>query len=138
MENYQLFETEHFVARQADGYRIPGYVIIMSKSARTALADFSAAEQAELMQCIARAEALVQKLIQPERIYVMKFAEVNQTVHFHVFPRTAAIGKAFATAQGEPAPYNGARLVDWIWDAHTSLQYSDTQIEDFIIQARAL
>ncbi len=136
MSNHLLFETENFTASQADEYRIPGYVIVDAKSEATELADFSSEVAAELMQCLARAEALVKNLIQPERIYLMKFGEMVPRVHFHIFPRTARIGDAYAAEVDDPKPYTGARLVDWIWLHHAGLGFTDGDIEGFVERAR--
>ncbi|MFT5288478.1 MAG: diadenosine tetraphosphate (Ap4A) HIT family hydrolase [Planctomycetota bacterium] len=136
MSNHLLFETEHFTASQADGYRIPGYVIVNAKSEVTELADFPPDVATELMQCLARAEALVKALIQPERIYLMKFGEMVPRVHFHIFPRTARIGDAYAAEVDDPKPYSGARLVDWIWQHHAALGFTDREIKHFVEGAR--
>ena len=66
----------------------------------------------------------------------MKFGEVNPRVHFHVFPRTTRIGQAYGDEIDDKAPFNGAKLVDWIWANHGSLGFSDDDIHNFINQAR--
>ncbi|MCP5143289.1 MAG: hypothetical protein H6978_00535 [Gammaproteobacteria bacterium] len=136
MDNLLLFETTHFYAIQARDYRVPGYVIIYSKSECDSLAGFDAGQGAELMQCLVLAERIVQQLLTPERIYILKFGEALPRIHFHVVPRTARIGLAFEQQSSNQPPYNGARLVDWLWQQHASLGYGDEELTDFIKQAR--
>ena len=127
--DYLIQETDRFTIKQSDLYRVPGYLIIESKADLTTVTEFDSEASVDLLQCVATAETLLQKLLQPERIYIMKFGEMNPRVHFHVFPRTKRIGDAFRSALGEDAPYNGARLVDWVWSNHESLGFTDDDIE---------
>jgi len=131
-----LNETAHFTVSQARGYRVPGYLIIEAKADVTRLADFEPEAAAELMQLIVAAEATALKLTGAERVYVMKFAELNPRIHFHIFPRTARVGAAFEAATGATAPYNGAALVAWIWDHHASLGFTDAELKSFVDAAR--
>lgn len=136
MQEYLIFETDHFTVSQTDGYRVPGYLIVHVKGDKTELADFTAQEAADLGRCLADTEKIVAQVLQPPRVYVLKFAEVNQRVHFHVFPRTEAIAQAYEAATQEVFPYNGAKLVAWVWENHEALGFSDAQIEAFVHRAR--
>lgn len=131
-----LKETEHFTVSQASGYRVPGYLIVEAKEDITRLADFELGTSAELMQLVVEAEACVEKLVRPGRIYVMKFAEFNPRIHFHIVPRTERVGAAFEAATGASAPYNGAALVAWLWDHHLSLGFTDADLAGFVDAAR--
>jgi diadenosine tetraphosphate (Ap4A) HIT family hydrolase len=132
-----VHETAHFTVSQASGYRVPGYIIIESKSEITRLADFEPEAAAELMQLVVAAEATVEALTGAERVYVMKFAELTPRVHFHICPRTPRIGAAFAAATGAAAPFNGAALVAWLWDHHAGLGFTDAELSAFVDAARA-
>ncbi len=136
MKNYTIFETDHFIASQANSYRIPGYVIVLSKAKNTRMADFSQEQAADLTKCLAAAEALVQRIVKPERIYILKFGEENPLIHFHVFPRTERIANAYVTKVQDEPPYSGARIIDWIWNNHESLGFSDEDIRHFIDEAK--
>lgn len=138
MSNLTIFETDHFVASQARDYKVPGYVIVQCKTPCEYVADLTPEQATDLFQSLARAEALVRDLLQPERIYNLKFGEALPTVHFHIFPRTREIGDAYAKFSGDQHPYSGARLMDWIWFHHDSLGYTEKQIQDFVDQARSL
>jgi diadenosine tetraphosphate (Ap4A) HIT family hydrolase len=138
MKDYTIFETSHFTASQASGYRVPGYVIVQSKAQCMRLADFSPVQAADLTKCLADAEALVQKIVQPERIYILKFGEENPQVHFHIFPRTARIAQAYVEQVRDDPPYSGARIVDWVWHNHESLGFTDEQIQNFVDETRRI
>lgn len=133
-----LFQTDFFTVTQAVAYRVPGYVIIEAKQDVTRLSGFEPKAALELIQLITAIEAVVEQLTGAERVFVMKFAEVNPRVHFHIFPRTARIGKAFGAARGEAAPYNGAALVAWLWEHYAELGFTDSELNRFAAQARAL
>ena len=136
MMDYTIFETEYFTVSQANDYRVPGYVIILSKVECTRVADFTPDQSADLLKCLADSEALVQEIIEPERIYVMKFGEVNPRVHFHVFPRTKRIAEAYLAQVPDKEPYCGARIVDWVWHNHESLGFTDEDIRNFVNKAK--
>ena len=138
MKDYTIFETDHFTVSQASGYRVPGYVIVQSKAECRRVADFSPAQSADLTKCLADAEALVQRIASPERIYILKFGEENPRIHFHVFPRTERIAKAYVAEVEDEPPYSGARIVDWIWHNHESLGFLDEEIQNFVDEARSI
>ncbi|MDF1798708.1 MAG: hypothetical protein P1V81_05995 [Planctomycetota bacterium] len=137
MSDQLIFETANFTAEQASGYRLPGYVIVQLKPPGTQLAALTPAQSAELTACLAEAERLVQELVQPERIYLMKFGELVPQIHFHVMPRTAALAAAFQAETGDQPPFNGARVVAWLWEHHASLGHTDAELADFVTRARA-
>lgn len=136
MNDYSIFETEHFAVSQAQNYRVPGYVIVRSKADRTRLDEFTPDQATDLVRCLAEAERLVQEVIAPERIYILKFGEEVPRVHFHVFPRTARIANAYLKQVSDKKPYCGARIMDWIWHHHASLGFTDGEISGFVGRAR--
>jgi diadenosine tetraphosphate (Ap4A) HIT family hydrolase len=136
MTPLRILETEHTTIEQSSGYRIPGYLIVQPKAACTRLGEMSQEASTDLFACISLAENLVHEIIQPVRVYVMKFAEMNPQVHFHIFPRTVDLEKAYLAQADDKPPINGARATDWTWAHHESLGYSDAQIDGFVHSAR--
>jgi diadenosine tetraphosphate (Ap4A) HIT family hydrolase len=136
MSDLTLLETEHTTIEQSSGYRIPGYLIVQPKAPCTRVGELSADQAADLFSCISKAESLVLEIIKPGRVYVMKFAEMNPQVHFHIFPRTAEIEKAYLLEVDDKTPINGARMTDWAWMNHESLGHTDAEIETFVAAAR--
>ena len=137
MNELLVFETEHFTAGQAKDYRLPGYLIVESKAEVTRLDAFSPEASRELWTCLAEAERIVHELVSPERIYNLRFGEFLPRIHFHVIPRTARVAAGYAVAIDDPPPYNGARLVDWLWSHHAELGFDDAELRDFVAAARA-
>ena len=131
-----IFETEHFTVGQARGYRLPGYLIVESKAEVERLDAFSPEATADLWACLAEAERIVRELVAPERTYTLRFGEMVPRIHFHVIPRTARVGEAYAREVDDAPPYSGARLVDWLWNHHASLAYSDDELRAFVSAAR--
>jgi diadenosine tetraphosphate (Ap4A) HIT family hydrolase len=134
--NALIWESEYFTLSQSGEYRVPGYLLLHSKRKVELIADFSWNESTELMRCLALAERLLQELLAPERIYISKFGEVNPQIHFHVLPRTEQLGLAFTRQTGATEPYNGARLMDWIWNQPSGLGYTPDEIAGFVADAR--
>ena len=132
-----IHESRYFTTRQASDTRVPGHLIIASKVECTALGGFSPGQAADLMRCLGRAESLLQQLLQPERIYVLKFGEAVPKIHFHVFPRTARLLQAYLGQIADREPYSGARIMDWVWTHRDSAGFTDDEIRRFVDAARA-
>jgi len=132
-----IFETAHFTASQARAYRLPGYVIVESKAEVDRLDALAEAAQRDLVRCLAKAERIVRELTAPERVYTLRFGELQPRLHFHVIPRTARVGAAFAADTGARPPFDGAQLVAWLWQAHASLGFTDAELAAFAAAARA-
>ncbi len=107
------------------------------KAPCTRVGELSDEASADLFQCISLAESLVLEVIRPGRVYVMKFAEMNPQVHFHIFPRTAHMEKAYLSLVDDNPPISGARVTDWAWTNHESLGHTDEEIEAFLEAAGA-
>lgn len=138
MNDLLLLETEHSTMEQAHSFRVPGYLIVQPKVACRCLAELDPAQAADLFACMARAESVVNELIRPARVYVLKFGEESPQVHFHVIPRTARVEAAYLADVPDGKPYSGARIVDWVWCNHASLGHADDQIQAFVREARML
>lgn len=138
MDDTSIFETEHFTASQAPSYRLPGYVIVESKGDVDRLDALPPGALNDLATCLAESERIVRELVAPERIYTLRFGEVQPRIHFHVIPRTARVGAGYAAEVGDVPPFNGARLVDWLWRRHASLGFTDAELDSFVTAARAL
>ena len=136
MNESLIYESEHTTIEHSYGFRVPGYLFVQPKTSSTRFAELSAAQGADLMASIARAESIITQLIQPERVYALKLGEEDQRIHFHIIPRTAQIEEAYLAAVSDKKPYSGARIVDWIWHNHLSLGYSEDDVSAFIQAAR--
>ena len=137
MSDLSIFETETFVIKQTDGYLIPGYVIVESKLNVNFISEYNQSQLSELFRAMNDVEKMVNEILKPERVYIMKFAEVNPKVHFHIVPRTVEIGKCYESMVDDQAPYNGAKLIDWLWSNHKQLNYKQADLKAFVEQAKS-
>ena len=131
-----IHATEHTTIHQA-AYRFPGYLIVTPKSAAETLGALSPEALADFFGALLLAETFVQRVLQPERTYLLKFAEFLPQLHMHVIPRTGFLGKHYEAATREPHPYNGAALTAWLWDHHGTLGFKDDDLDLFVTRARA-
>lgn len=138
MDDLLIFETEHFTVGQASSYRLPGYVIVESNADVDRLDALPPGALGDLATCLAETERIVRELVAPERIYTLRFGELLPRIHFHVIPRTARVAAAYAAEVDDAPPYNGARLVDWLWRRHASLGFTDAELDAFVTAARDL
>lgn len=132
-----VFETGSFVVSQAGGTRLPGYLIVEDRRGRTRLSDLAADERAELFDLLAMSELVVREAVRPERVYVLRFGDEVERIHFHVVPRTKELAAVYAADVGDEPPWRGARLMDWLWRHHERLGHTDDEIRDFVTRARA-
>ena len=132
-----IHESRHFTTRQATDTCVPGHLVVASKAPCTSLDGFTPDQAADLMRCLVQAETLVQQILQPERIYVLKFGEAVPRIHFHVFPRTARLLEAYLAKVADQEPYSGARIMDWVWSHRGSAGFAEEDIQTFIEAARA-
>lgn len=132
-----IHESRHFTTRQASDTCVPGHLIVASRDECTSLGEFTPDQGADLLRCLVRAETLVQQVLQPERIYILKFGEAVPKIHFHVFPRTARLREAYLAHVTDQAPYSGARIMDWVWTHRAAVGFADEEIAAFVDAARA-
>ncbi len=132
MKRYLIHESTHFTTSQASDSGVPGHLVVMSRSECTTLSGFSTEQAADLVRCLIQAETLVQQVLRPERIYLLKFGEAVPKVHFHVFPRTARLLRAYLSQVADQEPYSGARIMDWVWTHRESVGFADEEIQSFV------
>lgn len=97
---------------------LPGYLVLLAKEEPRSLAELSIEAAASLGPLMVRATRAIEKAVKPERVYCALFSEAHARVHFHLVPRTAALGAAFRQAkdwQGDCL--SGPALMDWLREA---------------------
>ena len=137
MKDMRIFESTYFTTSQASDSGVPGHLIVESRIECTAISGFTTDQSADFMRCLARAETVVQEILEPERIYILKFGEAVPRVHFHVFPRTARLLRAYLNHVADQAPYSGARIMDWTWTHRKSVGFTEQEVQAFVVEARA-
>jgi diadenosine tetraphosphate (Ap4A) HIT family hydrolase len=132
-----IHPSPYFTVSQATSLGILGYVIVECRSERTRLDALDAEALRDLAHCLAETERVLRELLKPERVYTLRFGEYLERIHFHVIPRTAQLASAYAAATSDAPPYNGARLVAWLWDHEPELRASEDELAAFVERARS-
>jgi diadenosine tetraphosphate (Ap4A) HIT family hydrolase len=124
MDNLVVFENENFMVKQCLDVSIPGYLIIEPKIEVYYLSDLSQDVLQLLTSLITKVEKVLREVLEVEKIYIAKFAELNKVLHFHIFPRTDSIFHAYI--QDNPSTrdqISGPLIFDW------SRKYYKTSVE---------
>lgn len=121
----------------ARNYRLPGYLFVEGASDTP----YSIRAQIELKEALAlatiKAENLVRALLNPQKVYVLKFGESSEKEHFHIIPRTAALLQHYLSGNDDAFPYNGAKITSWLWAHSSSLGHTEAEIRNFVLSARS-
>lgn len=93
---------------------VPGYLVLCSRRPATSLTDLTGDGREELGVTLDLLERAVSSIIKPDRIYMLRFSEALDTLHFHIFPRTAELGARFALENaGDELALNGPAVFMW-------------------------
>ncbi len=138
MDSLTLRTTAYTRVSQARSFRVPGYLIVEPLRRVHSLEELTEAERADLLDVLAAAERWVRTLMEPERVYQLRFGESDGAVHFHVVPRTTQLLEGYLKSHAEDPPYSGARIVDWVWFHQGELGYTQAEVDEWVERARAL
>jgi diadenosine tetraphosphate (Ap4A) HIT family hydrolase len=86
-----ILRTESWDVVHAFGTALEGWIVLVTRPHRTAVADLTPEEAAELGPLVHRVSAALHDVVGCEKTYVAQFAEHPQHrhVHVHVIPRAA-------------------------------------------------
>src|ERR1700747_2315544 len=84
-----VYTNEHFRIEPCRACFVPGYLIITPQKSAASLSELKLDALASLGPTLASATRAVEVVTGPERVYCTLFAEETQSVHFHLFPRSA-------------------------------------------------
>jgi len=128
----------HFVLEQAYSWRLPGYLVLDARREAARLGDLEPAARSEMVDMLVLAEQVVERLLAPGRVFLLRFGNEVARLHFHVVPRTERVLAAYAAESGDQEPWSGGALVDWIWRRHEVLGHTEEDVLRFAREARAL
>lgn len=136
MDSLDIWVSGSVKITHARNYRLPGYLFVEYAFAipndscvRNDLKD-------ALALATVKAETIVRTLLNPPKVYVLKFGESSESEHFHVIPRTDTLLQKYLSSNDGVFPYNGAEITSWLWKNSLLLGYSEHEISDFVIRAR--
>jgi diadenosine tetraphosphate (Ap4A) HIT family hydrolase len=120
------YENNYFRVQHCGDCFIAGHLVVFPKQDVRSLSELSVQALQELGNVLKISHAIVEKIIQPERIYTLSFGEVLPLIHFHVLPRTSEILKQYKL-QNKTEEVNGALIFDW-----ARKYYADKQPENYL------
>jgi diadenosine tetraphosphate (Ap4A) HIT family hydrolase len=116
MEPMIVFENSYFRVEQSAS-TVAGHLILRLVKPANHLQEMPAEALAELGPLLARAMAAIEKVVKPERVYVIRLGEEVEAIHFHLFPRTKVMLDLYRKAYPR-LPVSGAQIFDWARQPH--------------------
>jgi diadenosine tetraphosphate (Ap4A) HIT family hydrolase len=109
-----VFRNAHFQAVPCRDCDVPGYLILLPLTPADRFNDLGAPALAVLGPTFAALEGALIDIIGCERVYFLRLSEGLNSVHFHVFPRTAELAVRFHMEMTpKDADINGELLFYW-------------------------
>ena len=108
-----LLETNHFRIEHSNYYRIPGFLFVIPKAQADSLDDLCEGAKQELGPVLAKAQAAIAAVINPEKIYTSSFGESNSGLHFHIFPRTRDLTSLYRAEVDPGDELDGPGIMSW-------------------------
>lgn len=107
-----IFEDNHFTVDHCSDVLIPEYLIIKPKTKVLYLPDLPEGHLLSLGVILAKLEKILYDILKPENIYILKFEEKHQFVHFHIFPRSKELLRCYLT-ENSSNDRNAPLIFDW-------------------------
>lgn len=109
-----VLDTAQFSVVPCRDCDVPGYLILIPKFSGAKIKDLPVDVQMAFGPAIGNVESAIRQVTQAERVYIMRFSEAMESVHFHLFPRTADMASKFLSENktGDDG-INGPLLFAW-------------------------
>ena len=136
-----IWKSADYTVSQAKNVYLPGYLLIEGPSSRAAPRGSSPPDEA-LHHVLRMSETLVQRLIRPRRIYVLKEWRSGDRLHIHMIPGTGTeelLGSCNQST-GDKSTSDEEAIAKAVWENYAAGKTSDNVIEvlAFVSQARSL
>lgn len=124
---FEIGRSGDFVVEHCYSCAVPGYLIVSPLAAVESLDALPRQSVENLGPLLANVTSLVKEAVSPLRIYCAQFGEEQSQLHFHIFPRGAALTEEYLRAFPHHASQiRGPIVLDWARD-----HYRCTQEEAF-------
>tara|TARA_B100000212_G_scaffold243400_1_gene185578 strand:- start:162 stop:602 length:441 start_codon:yes stop_codon:yes gene_type:complete len=121
MMNFEIGRSNDFVVKHCYSCAIPGYLIVSPLAAVKSLDALPKRSAESLGPLLTNVTSLVRQIVRPERIYCAQFGEEQSQLHFHIFPRGAALTEEYLKAFPQHASQiRGPIVLDWARDRYRS------------------
>lgn len=126
-KQFIIYQTKHWLVNHRVNTKLPGYLMLSSKSKVSSLAAISNEALAELGVLQANIEKALTQILQPNYIYISRYGHMaGLSLHFHVIPVSQWVEDLFWQDQryrslqqfGSNTPEtntDGAELTLYIW-----------------------
>jgi diadenosine tetraphosphate (Ap4A) HIT family hydrolase len=111
MPSELVFSDDHFTIESVP--TLAGYLIIRPRKNSNHLADLPPETLSTFGPLLARAMSAIEDVVHPERIYIIRFGEEVEALHFHLFPRTKAMADLYRLHHPNQPLASGAQMFDW-------------------------
>lgn len=123
--NFEIGRSEDFVVEHCYSCAVPGYLIVSPMAAVESLDALPRQSVENLGPLLANVTSLVNETVNPLRIYCALFGEEQSQLHFHIFPRGAALTEEYLEAFPHHASQiRGPIVLDWARDRYRCTQES--------------
>ncbi|MFO7609228.1 MAG: hypothetical protein R6X35_08535 [Candidatus Krumholzibacteriia bacterium] len=114
-----ILKSEFATLEHADFCGVPGYLVLRVRTGAESFGDLSTPKAQRLGGLLASAAAAIETTLKAERVYCLSFCEQDRGLHFHLFPRTAALLAAYHEATGTAEqPVDGPAVFAWARGAY--------------------
>lgn len=112
--DFVLWKNDQLKIEQCYTCALPGYLIVSPIKKVNALHKLDTDTLCGLGIALAKATSVIEKLILPEKIYCAQFGEEDDSIHFHIFPRTKTITEEFLRENPQyKTLIHGPVILDW-------------------------
>jgi len=109
-----VLEEKDFIVVPCRDCDVPGYLILIPRAETAMIKNLSPASQAGLGAILGKVESAVKLATNADRIYILRFSEALESVHFHIFPRTGELAAQFRQeTKTVESGINGPLLFAW-------------------------
>lgn len=116
-----VYEDAYFRAEHSVDCCVPGYLIFSARDPVSSITGLTAGALQNLGPRLALLVRAIEAVVRPELVYCARFGEEVKALHFHLFPRTASMAKAFLAEGGNGAKLNGPILLNWARERYASV-----------------
>lgn len=121
--NFEIGRTEDFVVEHCYSCAVPGYLIVSPLAPVESLDALPRQPLESLGPLLANVTSLVNETVNPLRTYCAQFGEEQSQLHFHIFPRGAALTEEYLEAFPDHASQiRGPIVLDWARDRYRCTQ----------------
>ena len=126
-EERLICEESYFRAEQCGDCCVRGDVILSARGSATSISGLSPEALNNLGPRLALLIRAIEAVVRPELVYCARFGEEVKALHFHLFPRTAELARAFPGDIGKGTTLNGPLLLNVARERHTFLAASSAE-----------